>query len=172
MIVKGWEPVEHWYSEHVNHAYGKEPSTLKTGHFTQVKYILSYLFTQRVVGLVSGTSPPHLALVYFNRIDVHFQVIWRDSRELGVGMARNRSGQIFVVANYDPPGNFIGSFAENVPPIGGFIETDDTSKQLTIPTDMSTEQSKEDGANLDVFIKAILRYHNEYRRKHGVNELK
>lgn len=36
MVVKGWEPVEHWYSENVNHQYGKEPSTLKTGHFTQV----------------------------------------------------------------------------------------------------------------------------------------
>lgn len=98
--------------------------------------------------------------------------MWRDSRELGVGMAKNRSGQIFVVANYDPPGNFIGSFAENVPPIGGFDETNDTSKQSSVPSDTSTEQTKEDCPNLDIFIKAILRYHNEYRRRHGVAELK
>lgn len=32
----GWEPVDHWYSEEPTHSYGKEPSTLKTGHFTQV----------------------------------------------------------------------------------------------------------------------------------------
>lgn len=51
-VVKGWEPVEHWYSEGVNHSFGKEPATLRTGHFTQV--------------------------------------VWRDSRELGVGMAKNR----------------------------------------------------------------------------------
>jgi hypothetical protein len=49
----------------------------------------------------------------------HFsQVVWRDSKELGVAVAKSRTGQIFVVANYSPPGNFIGSFAENVPPLG------------------------------------------------------
>lgn len=49
----------------------------------------------------------------------HFsQVVWRDSKELGVAVAKNRNGHIFVVANYSPPGNFIGSFAENVPPVG------------------------------------------------------
>lgn len=99
-------------------------------------------------------------------------MIWRDSRELGVGMAKNRSGQIFVVANYDPPGNFIGSFAENVPPIGGFDETSERSKQSPVSSDTITEHTKEDCTNLEVFIKAILRYHNEYRRKHGVTELK
>lgn len=52
VTVEGWEPAEHWYSEGVNHVFGKEPATLKTGHFTQV--------------------------------------IWKDSRELGVGMAKNR----------------------------------------------------------------------------------
>lgn len=52
VIVEGSEPVEHWYSEGVNHHFGKEPATLKTGHFTQV--------------------------------------VWKDSRELGVGMAKNR----------------------------------------------------------------------------------
>jgi hypothetical protein len=52
-------------------------------------------------------------------ISGHFsQVVWRDSKELGVAVAKSRNGQIFVVANYSPPGNFIGSFAENVPPIG------------------------------------------------------
>lgn len=52
VVVKGWEPVEHWYSEGETHTFGKEPTTLKTGHFTQV--------------------------------------VWKDSRELGVGQARNR----------------------------------------------------------------------------------
>lgn len=56
VTVEGWEPAEHWYSEGINHVFGKEPATLKTGHFTQV--------------------------------------IWKDSRELGVGMAKNRYGFI------------------------------------------------------------------------------
>lgn len=135
MVVKGWEPVEHWYAENVNHSYGKEPSTLKTGHFTQV--------------------------------------VWHDSRELGVGMAKNRTGQIFVVANYDPPGNFIGSFAENVPPIGGFNDDhQEKSKSSSVSVDSFLDPVKEDDLNLEIFIKAILRYHNDYRRKHGVPELK
>lgn len=50
--VEGGEPAEHWYGEGVQHVFGREPTTLKTGHFTQV--------------------------------------VWRDSRELGVGIARNR----------------------------------------------------------------------------------
>lgn len=49
----------------------------------------------------------------------HFsQVIWANSKEMGVGVASNRSGQIFVVACYDPAGNFLGQFKENVPPVG------------------------------------------------------
>lgn len=79
--------------------------------------------------------------------------------------------------NYDPPGNFIGSFAENVPPIGGF-----TADMLPITNRKSAERSltslesyldpEKDDLNLEIFIKAMLRYHNEYRRKHGVPELK
>lgn len=44
--------------------------------------------------------------------------MWKDSRELGVAVARSRTGQVFIVANYSPPGNFVGCFAENVPPVG------------------------------------------------------
>lgn len=87
-------------------------------------------------------------------------------------MAKNRSGQIFVVANYDPPGNFIGSFTENVPPIGGFDESHDKSKPTSVSPESFLDSDKEDDLNLEIFIRAILRYHNEYRRKHGVAELK
>lgn len=51
----------------------------------------------------------------------HFtQVVWKDSKHLGVGIATNSKGQAFVVCNYDPPGNFVGKFAESVPLVGGF----------------------------------------------------
>lgn len=52
VTVNGRDPVEAWYSEISNHQFLKEPSTLKSGHFTQV--------------------------------------VWRDSRELGVGFCKNR----------------------------------------------------------------------------------
>jgi hypothetical protein len=50
-------------------------------------------------------------------ISGHFsQVVWRDSKELGVAFAKSRNGTIYVVANYSPPGNVTGRYAENVPP--------------------------------------------------------
>ena len=46
----------------------------------------------------------------------HFtQVVWKASKMLGVGVATH-GGRVIVVANYDPPGNFIGRYHENVPP--------------------------------------------------------
>ena len=53
----------------------------------------------------------------------HFtQVVWKDSRELGVGRAQTRDGKWLVVANYRPAGNFLGRFQDNVfPPKDGKI---------------------------------------------------
>ncbi|XP_072745189.1 uncharacterized protein [Anoplolepis gracilipes] len=124
-IVGGEEPVNEWYAEETQHQYGKEPTTLKTGHFTQV--------------------------------------IWRDSIELGVGMARNRNGEVYVVCNYNPAGNFLGSFTENVlPPVETIpakrINFTDFKQQYTID-----EQGWQQEALL---------VHNEYRRKHRVSDLR
>ena len=45
----------------------------------------------------------------------HFtQVVWKNSTELGVGVA-SANGQTYVVANYSPPGNYMGNFVANVP---------------------------------------------------------
>ncbi|XP_033119196.1 Golgi-associated plant pathogenesis-related protein 1-like [Anneissia japonica] len=47
----------------------------------------------------------------------HFtQVVWKDSVRLGVGMAINskKPNEVYAVFNYDPPGNVIGRFKENV----------------------------------------------------------
>lgn len=47
----------------------------------------------------------------------HFtQVVWKDSTELGVGCAKTDNGKTYVVANYNPPGNMMGKFKENVFP--------------------------------------------------------
>lgn len=51
-----------------------------------------------------------------NNKTLHFtQVIWKESRELGIAMAKNGKGETYVVANYSPRGNFIGKFVDNVP---------------------------------------------------------
>lgn len=76
--LTGAEAVDSWYSEIKDHVFGREPSSLKSGHFTQV--------------------------------------VWKESRELGVAQAKSKTGKLIVVANYDPAGNMMGSFAPNVPP--------------------------------------------------------
>lgn len=124
--VAGDEPVHHWYNEIKDHKFGKEPTSLKTGHFTQV--------------------------------------VWKDSRELGVAMARSRTGQVFVVANYSPPGNFVGCFAENVPPVGGFPPTPGAA--------LSPVREGVEAGGTEDLAQEGLRLHNEYRRQHGVSALR
>lgn len=59
-----------------------------------------------------GVEPKNLNSGHFT------QVVWKESKELGVAFAKN-GGKVIVVANYSPPGNYIGHFAENVPPPRG-----------------------------------------------------
>lgn len=46
----------------------------------------------------------------------HFtQVVWKESKELGMGRAQTADGRLtFVVARYKPPGNLLNHFQENV----------------------------------------------------------
>ena len=46
----------------------------------------------------------------------HFtQVVWKGSQKLGVGFALTGDGKtLYVVAQYSPPGNYMGQFGSNV----------------------------------------------------------
>ncbi|XP_019640510.1 PREDICTED: Golgi-associated plant pathogenesis-related protein 1-like [Branchiostoma belcheri] len=45
----------------------------------------------------------------------HFsQVVWKGSKELGVGTAKSDKGMAVTVCNYSPPGNMQGAFGSNV----------------------------------------------------------
>lgn len=50
----------------------------------------------------------------------HFtQVVWRTSNKVGFGVAVGTTGLLqcaYVVANYAPPGNYLGQFQQNVVP--------------------------------------------------------
>ena len=48
----------------------------------------------------------------------HFtQVVWKGSQQLGIGIAFGNGGRsAFVVANYNPPGNYQGQFQSHVLP--------------------------------------------------------
>ena len=54
-----------------------------------------------------------------NRAGRFTQVVWKGSREIGIGRAFAENGQtVFVVCNYLPVGNVMGRFKENVFPPG------------------------------------------------------
>ena len=42
------------------------------------------------------------------------QLVWKDTTDLGVGMATSVNGKVFVIANYYPKGNMPGTFSANV----------------------------------------------------------
>lgn len=45
----------------------------------------------------------------------HFtQLVWKGSKELGVGCAKSSDGSYYVVCNYSPAGNWVGEERENV----------------------------------------------------------
>ena len=76
---------------------------------------------------VSGAVPAQMwydeirmydfAKATFNPQTGHFtQLIWKNTKEMGVAMiVKNK--KIWVVANYAPPGNVVGQFKEQVPPL-------------------------------------------------------
>uniref|UniRef100_A0A914EFD8 SCP domain-containing protein n=1 Tax=Acrobeloides nanus TaxID=290746 RepID=A0A914EFD8_9BILA len=46
---------------------------------------------------------------------LHFsQVVWKACTKLGIGLAKCNDGTYIVVANFDPKGNILGQFKENV----------------------------------------------------------
>ena len=47
----------------------------------------------------------------------HFtQLCWKGTQRIGAGVAKGGSGNLIIVMNFDPPGNWLGAFAENVFP--------------------------------------------------------
>ena len=47
----------------------------------------------------------------------HFtQLVWKDSTQLGIGVAKSAKNSIYVVANYHPGGNFNSNELNNVFP--------------------------------------------------------
>lgn len=54
-----------------------------------------------------------------NNIATHHmtQLLWKSSTKMGVGVSKNSDGTYNVVANYDPRGNVIGFFHDNLPEI-------------------------------------------------------
>ncbi|XP_065665316.1 uncharacterized protein LOC100200226 isoform X2 [Hydra vulgaris] len=131
----------------------------------------------------------------YNSQTGHFtQVVWADSKELGMAKAVSSNGMEFVVARYFPAGNNLRTFKENVKPPGSKKVASNntvnvsptknvtktkpspvkqskanptTSKQSTsMDKGDSTRQSEKD------FKTALRKTHNMYRKRHGAAPLK
>jgi uncharacterized protein YkwD len=46
-----------------------------------------------------------------NVVGHYTQMIWRKTTKLGIGIAKCSGGGVIIVANYDPPGNYLGENA-------------------------------------------------------------
>lgn len=106
----------------------------------------------------------------------HFsQLVWKDTKQMGVGKARSAAGtKVFVVANFDPQGNWMGQFADQVPPVGGFPKSATSGKTSIFNRTRKSSSSSESESSSDEedFAEDCLKAHNNYRKKHGVPPLK
>uniref|UniRef100_F7C095 GLI pathogenesis-related 2 n=1 Tax=Xenopus tropicalis TaxID=8364 RepID=F7C095_XENTR len=114
----------------------------------------------------------------------HFtQVVWKDTKEVGVGVATDGKGLFFVVGQYNPGGNITnpGYFEKNVLPAGS-VPTEEKGRNKTpaegkkepesnwAPSDNKAEYGRK-GAEKSPFEQDFLAAHNTYRRKHGAPPL-
>ncbi|KAB0792566.1 hypothetical protein PPYR_14525 [Photinus pyralis] len=140
------------YGENIFCMYSTDPNFTLTGRAPVDQWY------QEIKDHPFGREPHNLKSGHFT------QLVWRTSELLGVGVAKSRQGRIYVVANYNPAGNFLGHFGENVPPL--LSPRDDVVKSPERRVRLSPEST------FDQFSLDMLKVHNEYRRKHGVPELK
>ena len=79
------------------------------------------------------------------------QMIWKNSKFIGIGLSKTKENNIYTVINFYPPGNIKNEFLSNVfPPVEpNYKLTENTEKKIDLLED-------------------LLNRHNEYREKHGV----
>lgn len=86
---------------------------------------LYWVSTNSDTGYITGDMPVHAwyneekdyqyTNARFSECTANFtQVIWKESTHMGVGAVKGESGTLYVVANYDPPGNYMEAFPQNV----------------------------------------------------------
>ncbi|XP_062844359.1 GLI pathogenesis-related 2 [Trichomycterus rosablanca] len=105
----------------------------------------------------------------------HFtQVVWKDTKELGVGVATNGT-TTFVVGQYSPAGNIsnAGYFEKNVLPVGSAVDTKTSSTGHPSPATPSRSfiDSKPTRTADSSFETEFLQAHNAYRKQHGAPSL-
>ena len=46
----------------------------------------------------------------FMKIGHYTQMVWKNSKEMGLGIATCPTGEVIIVANYNPAGNYVGQY--------------------------------------------------------------
>ncbi|XP_072016716.1 uncharacterized protein [Amphiura filiformis] len=69
---------------------------------------------------IEGASKYDYKKAAFSQDSGHFtQLVWKGSKEFGVGKAITKENKVILVAQYKPPGNMRGDYADNVFPRSG-----------------------------------------------------
>jgi hypothetical protein len=90
-LFSGEKIVDSWFQSRVHYNTSNHEFVPAAGSFTQAKFI--WLFSLTAI----------------------FQMLWRDTKEIGIAVARNKNGKAVIVCNYYPPGNIRNEFEQNVP---------------------------------------------------------
>ena len=61
-----------------------------------------------------------LTLLLYLAIGHFTQVVWKSTKQLGIGKAV-KGNKVYIVANYRPPGNCAAFFKDNVMPAGSKV---------------------------------------------------
>ncbi|XP_078082815.1 GLI pathogenesis-related 2 [Mustelus asterias] len=103
----------------------------------------------------------------------HFtQLVWKESKEIGIGLATDGKGLTIVVAQFDPVGNITnpGYFAKNVLPVGSKVEESEGGSAQG-KSNKTSGTSRMPGEGSGSFASQLLESLNEYRAKHGAGPL-
>lgn len=115
------------------------------------------------------------------------QLLWSKTKYLGVGIAANDNGQIFVICEYHPPGNYLGDYAANVKPLQKPFTNEDaaeisipslahlsisnSSNLPTTPSSISARNTTKTSTELSRIRSYTLQFHNEKRILHSLKAL-
>ena len=77
--------------------------------------------------------------------DGHFtQVVWKDTKQVGCAIRYcNSVWQNYVVCEYDPSGNYLGEFADNVMPLKASVAKPETTTSTTSTKKATTPKAEE-----------------------------
>ena len=93
------------------------------------------------------------------------QLIWKNSKYIGIGYSKTKNDVIYLVVNFYPSGNIAGQFINNVlPPYNDFVINKSEKGSLSRRSELYSVNSDE----IVNFYEEALIAHNEYRDQHGV----